>query len=124
MKKCSKCAEFKSLNEFHKRGNALYSRCKECASKYLAGLRDRNRKYAWDYLLEHPCIDCGESNPAVLDFDHREMSTKYKGICELVRNHANLEKIQEEINKCDIRCSNCHRIRTAKQRNFWYVDLI
>lgn len=126
VKRCTKCGQFKLSNGFHKDRqaiNGLSSWCKDCANKYSAMKRDRNRRFAWEYLLNHPCIDCGESYPVVLDFDHRDASEKYRDVSTLVRSSTSVEKIQEEIDKCDVRCSNCHRIKTAKQMNYWYADL-
>lgn len=59
-----------------------------------------------------PCMDCGESYPYyVMDFDHRDPSTKEYTIANMV-NCGNIEKVKAEIAKCDVVCSNCHRIRT------------
>ena len=60
------------------------------------------------------CIDCGESNPLVLDFDHVR-GNKKMCISNMVRNSYSIETIQKEIEKCEIRCSNCHRIVTHKR---------
>ena len=67
--------------------------------------------------MTHPCVDCGQSDVIVLDFDHRDPSTKMGGPTELARKNSNWKKIKEEIEKCDVRCANCHRRKTAKQFN-------
>lgn len=67
------------------------------------------------YLLEHPCVDCGEADPIVLDFDHTDATTKIANISRMVRDRVKWERMLEEIAKCQIRCANCHRRRTAKQ---------
>jgi len=62
------------------------------------------------------CIDCGESNPLVLDFDHVR-GKKIMCISNMVRNSYSIETIQKEIDKCEGRCANCHRLITDKRRN-------
>jgi hypothetical protein len=63
-------------------------------------------------LKDQPCMDCGNKfPPECMDFDHLE--GKYKNIAKL-RSHA-WETILREIEKCDLVCSNCHRIRTKKR---------
>lgn len=66
------------------------------------------------------CIDCGEKDPVVLDFDH--VQEKTAGISVMLRTHCSWEEIQTEIAKCVVRCSNCHRRKTAKERN-WYAAI-
>lgn len=78
---------------------------------------ERNRKLVYEYLLEHPCVDCGEANPVKLDFDHTR--DKLEIISKLVRNGIKLEKLKQEIAKCQVRCANCHRLKTAKENNWW-----
>ena len=64
-----------------------------------------------------------ETDPVVLDFDHRDEKEKKYNISEMVlRFQKAWVTIEEEIEKCDIRCANCHRRRTAKQFN-WYKQL-
>lgn len=79
------------------------------------------RRRRWLYLLDHPCVDCGESDPIVLEFDHR--SEKRARIAFLMRWHAPWDEIRAEIEKCEVRCANCHRRRTARQRRY-YRDIM
>ena len=75
------------------------------------------RRRRWEYLLSHPCVDCGETDPVVLEFDHR--GDKKSAIVDLMRRHARWEEILQEIAKCDVRCANCHRRRTARTRGYY-----
>jgi hypothetical protein len=75
------------------------------------------RRQRWDYLLAHPCVDCGEADPVVLEFDHR--GNKRAQIVDLMRKHASWTDVLAEIQKCDVRCANCHRRRTAKARGHY-----
>ena len=61
-----------------------------------------------------PCLDCkGSFPPECMDFDHRPEEVKVLQVSLMVRY--NLEKMLAEIAKCDLICSNCHRIRTKKR---------
>lgn len=62
-----------------------------------------------------PCADCGISYPPyVMDFDHRDPKTKVKGVRVLAS--FSTPRLIEEMSKCDVVCSNCHRERTHQQR--------
>jgi hypothetical protein len=74
-------------------------------------LRQRNAAYVRAHLLEHPCVDCGEADLTVLDFDHR--SDKKAKLSALAHGEYSLERIDAEIAKCDVRCGNGHRRKTA-----------
>lgn len=76
--------------------------------------RQSNRDLAYDYLLSHPCMDCGESDPVVLDFDHIDPATKLWTIGSVLSRRST-PAIEREIAKCEVRCANCHRLRTASQ---------
>jgi 5-methylcytosine-specific restriction endonuclease McrA len=82
--------------------------------------RDRNRDYVFKYLSTHPCVDCGETDPVVLEFDHRE--NKEYEVSKLILSGTSLLKLSNEIAKCDVRCSNCHRRKTAKDFNWWIIN--
>ena len=75
----------------------------------------RNKDFVFNYLSEHPCVDCGEGNPIVLEFDHIS-NDKFKEISNLVQEAYSLERIKLEIAKCEVRCANCHRIVTHNRR--------
>lgn len=79
----------------------------------------RNRKMVYRYLLDHPCVGCGIGDPVVLEFDHRDGVDKDSDISKMVNNGISEEKIMAEIAKCDVRCANCHKRRTAEQFGWW-----
>jgi hypothetical protein len=70
------------------------------------------REYIWNYLSKHVCIDCGESDPLVLEFDH--IGNKIMPVSEIAHNNS-LVQVKNEILKCEVRCANCHRRKTAVQ---------
>lgn len=66
------------------------------------------------YKENHPCCDCGKTYPHfVMDFDHIEgRGKKSTNVSDMIRRSANLTKILAEIEKCEVVCANCHRIRS------------
>ncbi len=69
-------------------------------------------------LKAAPCVDCGGRFPAVaMDFDHIS-GTKLIGISEL-RHYNSLARLQRELEKCEVVCANCHRVRTAARERPW-----
>lgn len=75
----------------------------------------RNQEYVLAVLQKNHCIDCSELDPVVLDFDHINREEKFRSVAKLIRQGAALVKLQNEIDKCVIRCANCHRRKTAKE---------
>jgi hypothetical protein len=76
--------------------------------------RDDVRAFVFDYKSEHPCVDCGEADPVVLDFDH--VGEKSFGISSSIAALRSVEKVAAEIAKCEVRCANCHRRATHRRR--------
>ena len=141
-KRCSRCGLVKPLDAFARRGDngRRQGNCRECNSEYLKEHYAANRPYYLakarrrrlrtkakhharlrEYFASHPCVDCGESDPVVLQFDHVRGEKTYN-IGTLVAAAAPWERIAREIAKCDVRCANCHWRRTAAQFN-WYAYL-
>jgi len=79
--------------------------------------RIKVREKLFDYLSKEKCIDCGEKDPIVLDFDHIDKDNKFKTISQMLCGHYSFETILKEIKKCEIRCANCHRRRSYLQFN-------
>lgn len=71
-------------------------------------------RFLYQYVRDHPCVDCGETDPLVLQFDH-VIGNKSQDVPGMSQH--SLEKIIEEIAKCVIRCANCHARKTACERN-------
>jgi hypothetical protein len=82
--------------------------------------RQRARDFIASYLSAHPCVDCGETDPTVLTFDHVR-GEKSNDIANMVSVGRSLESIMAEIDKTEVRCFNCHAIRTHEQQqsNRW-----
>jgi hypothetical protein len=136
---CPKCKQEKSIEEFSSdkgRKDYLASYCKKCTSATSkiwynnlppngkiklkirrAALIDRNRNYVFTYLSEHPCIDCGEARIGTLEFDHVR-GIKRMNVSLMINSAMSIDSIENEIKKCDIRCANCHRIKTSDQFGF------
>lgn len=131
-KHCRGCDQVKPVSDFWLKKGLPQARCKECQRNYhkqhylenARAYKDRavrrNRQVrtqlreAIDALKAKPCMDCGRSYPPyVMDFDHRDAATKKFTIAAgTAVLRLGLEKILEEIQKCDLVCANCHRIRT------------
>jgi len=86
------------------------------AAKHAKRARREAKKFIREYLELHPCVDCGEADPIVLDFDHVR-GEKTDSICNMTRRgRYGIPKILAEIAKCEVRCANCHRRVTEKRR--------
>lgn len=72
-----------------------------------------------EYLKSEQCIDCGyNDHPAALQFDHiRDVKTA--AISVMMVNGCSWKTILIEIKKCEIRCANCHSIRTAEEFGYY-----
>ena len=97
---------------------------KETRAQHVANKKARRREleiYMYTFLKNHPCVDCNEDDPIVLDFDHQ--ADKKNGISYMVARKNCLKVIKEEIQKCVVRCSNCHRRKTAKDFGYYKYKL-
>lgn len=77
--------------------------------------KHKTKKYAaLAALKKGPCLDCGGYfPPECMDFDHVR-GVKSKGVSQF-RSHK-IARLLEEVEKCDLLCSNCHRIRTFARK--------
>jgi hypothetical protein len=141
MKHCYRCKKDKPLEDFgdhRKRKDGKQTQCKACRRQRQKDWYKNNakvqyqrtregkttsirkaREFVTRFLKKNPCVDCGEKDYVVLEFDHLEPSLKFKEISHMVHVGYGIESIEKEISKCQVLCANCHRRKTAKQFN-WY----
>lgn len=144
MKTCKSCCTEKTLDGFrarnrNKSGKVYYHTvCRECENVKTRARHKKNyeanpqfycartiaskipiRMRVIRYLKEHPCIDCSNSDIRVLEFDHRNPSEKVDAVSSMIRKGRPWQAIEKEIAKCDVRCANCHRIKTANDNDFY-----
>jgi hypothetical protein len=112
--------------------DGLFAWCKPCMAEYereryqngdrerkernRSALKERGQSYIWSVLNSSSCLDCGNDDPLVLEFDHR--SDKEFHISEMPGRHS-IARIKAEVAKCDVRCANCHKKKTAREFGFW-----
>lgn len=87
-------------------------------------IRGRLQARLDEIKLAQGCIDCGyRGHPRALDFDHREPGLKRFNVSKIIRSTQSWERIQAEIDLCDVRCANCHRIKTWEDNDYVKVGL-
>ena len=141
MKICTLCKQERDaehdFNWKDRNRGVRHSRCKFCQSQlskdhyeknkqaYSARARARgsiiipeNRKRLIEYLMHHPCVDCGHTDVRVLDFDHVR-GKKLRHISQMINIACSWATIEAEIAKCEVRCANCHRIKTGEKVSSW-----
>lgn len=136
-KRCCTCHEVRPLTDFNVRRAApdgLQSRCRSCSREWYVAHREQHRanvrrrtvatrveykRRIGEHLETHPCVDCGESDVRVLDFDHDVGSDKTADIAALVAACGRWSDIVSEIAKCSVRCANCHRRVTSERAQDW-----
>lgn len=135
-KKCTVCKLEKPVLDFNKyvRAKDGYQyACRYCAHRlskdhygqykdvYIknTGIRTKrkvlqNKLIVYNYLKTHPCVDCNEKDPLVLEFDHIT-NDKKRDITQIVHRGWAAKSLMDEIAKCEVRCANCHRKKTFLQ---------
>jgi hypothetical protein len=137
MRWCGRCRRQKPLEDFAWRRKARGQRdnyCRPCRAaykqehyaankqRYIDSAHRRRKRvvaervaYLVSFLREHPCVDCGEADPIVLEFDH--LRDKKFDIGKGLRDRE-WQSVLDEMAKCDVVCANCHRRRTARRGGF------
>lgn len=124
-KQCTKCKLDKDISEFAiKSGNKKSLWCKKCQSEYSKKHYILNKEKYKDKAKRHSaeyrdwidtlkdgksCEKCGESRKWVLDFHHKTADDKLFNISSMKRLQWGKARVIEEVKKCSILCSNCHR---------------
>ena len=139
---CRVCRRSKALVEFPFRSLALQTRqwiCLECQRSYSKEWYGRNRmahianvgrsnthrrgkRREQVRAFRVTCVDCGITNPLLLDFDH--LRDKQAEISQLVHAGMPWSVIQAEIDKCQVRCANCHARKTARELGSYRTKVV
>ena len=104
---------------------------------YRKYIRDKRYRRINRYKLSKGCKDCGYAeHPKALCFDHvvREDKTELLDasksganmstlVCRInttdkVKNRQYIKELFDEIRKCEVRCQNCHSIKTWEERDY------
>lgn len=75
------------------------------------------RKWIGKYFLSHPCVDCGETDVRVLEFDH--LRNKHFSISYALHEVMPIPQVEREVKKCVVRCANHHNIKTSNRSRDW-----
>jgi hypothetical protein len=110
---CRPCMRAKDKRHYERH----HARRRSALVAWTRRRRDVNARFVLSFLVDHPCIDCGESDPIVLEFDHVR-GRKRAPIERLVSVGCSREALLVELDKCVVRCANCHRRRTAQTRGY------
>ena len=123
---CSRCGYDLPVESFNRHRDGLQWWCRSCFAAYFRERGDTHRRQSHaaklarqrvlraailEHLLCHPCVDCGETDPVVLEFDH--VADKSASISVLLSSTATRKAVDAEIARCEVVCTNCHRRRTA-----------
>jgi len=134
MKKCIRCNTEKPLTEFNKnkaKKDGYQSNCRACGNAQSKNHYNNNRSDYYDrndkrvkrikeYINEFkgktPC-SCGEDRVPCLQFHHLDPSDKDFSVSQAIINHYGIERIQAEMDKCIVMCSNCHLLLHHEERS-------
>lgn len=119
MKICKSCKEAKPFDHYFsagvKKGKKYYrQKCKSCYAKVKANYRYKRRDWLFGYKEKLACTKCGYSKKThssfstrALEFHHTEGNKSFE-VSNGVHRGMSIEKIKEEIKKCQVVCSRCH----------------
>ncbi len=144
MKHCPRCKQDREEAEFGRnrtRPDGLQVQCRACIKlihhdwyernkgRHYGNVQRRRKPFADEisrhllaYLKAHPCIDCGITNPLVLEFCPPQ--GKRLAFAALLTAETTWDTILPELEKCSVRCANCRRIKSAKQYGARHALLI
>jgi hypothetical protein len=83
-------------------------------------MRQKARIFVAQFLVDHPCVRCGEADPVVLEFNHLDPTTKSANISDMIHGRVSIGRIRMELAKCEVLCANCHQRHTATTRPTHY----
>ena len=93
-----------------------YEKNKKDVIQKINAKKKVHRTWFVNYKKQLACVTCGFDHPAALDFHHVERKKSNRKVHELVGDGNTKKRILEEIEKCVVLCSNCHRVHHHDER--------
>ena len=109
---CTKCKKDLPIDEFNwrdKNKGTRRSECKYCHTEYMKLMYEYKKELVANIKAESTCKKCGETKDYMLDFHHLDPNKKDATIARMTSNTTCIDKLINEIKKCIVLCSNCHR---------------
>ena len=110
---CRSCNKEKSKEYYYKNKQKII----KTNIKYRKKQAQENRIIIIEHYKKNPCVDCGEKDILVLELDH--LRNKDRNVSEGAHIGWSKKRLLDEIAKCEVRCANCHRRKTAKEQR-WF----
>ena len=123
-RRCGRCGETRPRAMFYEASEAKRAEregrrhfrrpCRVCQREINRANQADRRAMLDKIKTEAGCMDCGlkdVEHPEIYDFDHRPEEVKVQGVAIFVTK-GTVENMLQEVQKCDVVCANCHRIRT------------
>jgi hypothetical protein len=108
---CANCHKERTISRYANSGRRDYAEGK-LDSRFL----NKRSLYIYETQAKQGCVDCGEKNILVLESDHVR-GMKIDELARMVKlSKYSIEQVQEELDKCETRCTNCHRQVTLDRR--------
>lgn len=136
MKTCSKCKEDFPIGTYPNQKSSRDGKnpmCRTCFRQYHRDIyanskkrkedirknnkknREAVRSWVREVKLTSGCTDCGyNEHSAALEFDHINDDKEFN-VSQMLSGTYSRKRIQEEMDKCEIVCANCHAIRTYQR---------
>lgn len=109
---CTKCKKELPIEDFNWRNKdkgTRRSECKYCHTSFMKKIYEDKKKLVANIKSQLKCQKCGESKEYMLDFHHLDPNEKETTIARMTSNLYKINRVLDEIQKCIVLCSNCHR---------------
>ena len=111
---------YKDKNKQKEYQQKHHQRTKKKKRKQQNQLKDKRQHFVLEDMQRRggKCAKCGFSDIRALDWHHPDPNEKVNSISEMVRDRVSMDKLQAELDKCELICANCHRIEEQRLGNW------
>ena len=111
---------YKDKNKQKEYQRKHHQRTKKKKRKQQNQLKDKRQHLVLEEMQRRggKCAKCGFSDIRALDWHHLDPNEKVNSISEMVRDRVSMDKLQAELDKCELICANCHRIEEQRLGNW------